>query len=165
MEIIIDGNTVPLKEKERPVGAEAPACRLKMRNGETKVIGMMADKVQMIVTIPAAEDISKELLDIMSSHNEKANIYLVCSDTTTVPYLECYTSHDFEKLSRKFGVYIDDALCAKSIFIINKEGEIVYKEIVGTLTDGFDTAACAEHLQSAIAFKKKGHTHENWMGV
>ncbi|MEA3353210.1 MAG: hypothetical protein U9Q33_05310, partial [Campylobacterota bacterium] len=63
------------------------------------------------------------------------------------------------------GVYATDELCAKSIFIINKEGEIVYKEILEDLESEFNLKVFDKKLTEAIKFKKKGHTHENWMGV
>ena len=65
----------------------------------------------------------------------------------------------------KFGVNVDKELCAKSIFIINKDGEFVYKEIVANLVTQFDLTSFDDALDAAIKFRKKGHVHENWMGV
>ena len=72
---------------------------------------------------------------------------------------------DFEELAKKFGVYIDETLCAKAIFIINKDGQFVYKEITRDVEDELDLELFETKLDEAIHFKKKGHVHENWMGA
>ena len=75
------------------------------------------------------------------------------------------SSSDFKDATLKLGVYIDDTLCAKSIFIINKDGEFIYKQVVPNLEDKFNLNEFDTALDEAISFKKKGHTHENWMSV
>lgn len=165
MEIEIDNKKVVLQKKDRAIGSEAPAMRIKMDNGETKVIGMMADKVQVLVSVPNEESLSDGFIQILDKHSTKSLIYIISSKPIT-KLLENYdTTSDFKDFSLKMGVNIDDSLCAKSIFIINKDGEIVYKEIVSNLTNEFDLNNFDTSLNEAIKFKKKGHTHENWMGV
>jgi len=165
LEIEIDNKKVVLQKKERVVGSEAPAMRVKMDDGETKVIGMMADKVQVLISIPIEKSLTKELESILTKHNSKSLIYIVSAETLTKQVDNIETSSDFKNYSLKMGVNIDDILCAKSIFIINKDGEIVYKEIVPNLTNEFELTNFDTSLDEAIKFKKKGHTHENWMGV
>ena len=164
MEIEIDNNKVVLQKKDRVVGTEAPAIRVKMDNGETKVIGMMADKIQVFITMPNEESLTSELESILTKHT-KSLIYIISANPITESLENIDTSSDFKDFSLKMGVNIDDTLCAKSIFIINKDGEIEYKEIVPNLTNEFNLTAFDESLDKAIKFKKKGHTHENWMGV
>ncbi len=165
MEIEIDNKKVVLQKKERVVGSEAPAMRVKMDNGETKVIGMMADKVQVLISIPNEKSFTDKLESVLTKYNSKSLIYIVSAETLTKQVDNIETSSDFKNYSLKMGVNIDDTLCAKSIFIINKDGEIVYKEIVSNLTNEFDLKNFDTALDEAIKFKKKGHTHENWMGV
>ena len=164
MEIEIDNNKVVLQKKDRAIGTEAPAIRVKMDDGETKVIGMMADKIQVFITIPNEESLTSELESILTKHT-KALIYIISANPITKSLNNIDTSSDFKDFSLKMGVNVDDTLCAKSIFIINKDGEIEYKEIVPNLTDEFNLIQFDESLDKAIKFKKKGHTHENWMGV
>ncbi len=164
MEIEIDNNKVVLQKKDRAIGTEAPAIRVKMDDGETKVIGMMADKIQVFITIPNEESLTSELESILTKHT-KALIYIISANPITKSLDNIDTSSDFKDFSLKMGVNVDDTLCAKSIFIINKDGEIEYKEIVPNLTDEFNLIQFDESLDKAIKFKKKGHTHENWMGV
>ena len=50
MEVIVDNSSRELKKTDRKVGSEAPASRVMMLNAEVKVMGIMADKVQVIIT-------------------------------------------------------------------------------------------------------------------
>jgi thioredoxin-dependent peroxiredoxin len=165
LEVLVDGKKLALGKKERKVGSEAPAVRVKMLNGETKVIGMMAENVQCMITLAHSYDLNESLLNVINKHKEKANIYVVSSSELETTYDEAMSSIEFKDFSSKFGVNIDDDTCAKSIFIINKDGEIEYKEVLADLVSEFDLAKLDEELDAAIKFKKKGHTHENWMGV
>ena len=165
MEIIIDDKKVLLQKKDRVVGGEAPAILVKMLDGESKVIGMMADKVQVMITLPYKDSLSDELKTIIEKYQEKALIYIISSQPLDNTPNNENSSVDFYEFSLKFGVNIDNELCAKSIFIINKDGEFVYKEIVANLVNQFDLTSFDDALDAAIKFRKKGHVHENWMGV
>lgn len=165
MEVLVNNEKVTLQKKDRAIGSEAPAIRIKMLNGEVKVIGMMADKVQVIITLPFKDSISDELKTIIDKHNDKSLIYVISSEELNKELNSEFSSIDFKDISLKLGVNIDETLCAKSIFIINKDGEIVYKEIVSSLEDEFLLDKFDSALDEAISFKKKGHTHENWMGA
>ena len=165
MEIELNGEKITLQKKERNVGSEAPAIRVKMLNGETKVVGMMADKVQVFITLPYSGSLSGEMEKIISEHKEKAVIYIVSSQNLDKNVDPSTSSIEFKDLSLKMGVNVNEQLCAKSVFIINKDGEIVYKEVLDDLESEFDLGAFDSSLDEAIKFKKKGHTHENWMGV
>ena len=68
MEILIDNKLIKLQKKDRKLNTEAPSIRLKMLNGETKVIGMMADKVQVIITINNHNDLETLLVDTISKY-------------------------------------------------------------------------------------------------
>ncbi|WP_455756290.1 hypothetical protein [Sulfurimonas sp.] len=165
MEVLVNGKKIELQKKDRKIGSEAPAARVEMLNSETKVIGMMADKVQCMITLSNSYDLNASLLEIINKHKEKANIYVISSTKLENIYDESMTSIDFVNFTTKFGVNIDDKSCAKSVFIINKDGEIEYKEILDDLVSEFSLELLDAELDKAIKFKKKGHTHENWMGV
>ncbi len=165
MEIIVNDRKVLLQKKERFIGGEAPAVLVKMLDGESKVIGMMADKVQVMITLPFSNRLSEKLVTILKKYEEKALIYLISSEHLENSFNKETSSIDFYEFSLKFGVNVDKTLCAKSIFIINKDGEFVYKEIVPNLVDEFELANFDDALDKAIKFRKKGHVHENWMGV
>ena len=60
---------------------------------------------------------------------------------------------------------MSEELLAKSIFIIDKEGVIKYKQIPSNIETSFDLEEFKEKLSETVNFKQKGHSHENWMGV
>lgn len=165
MEVLVNDEVVELKNRDRKVGSEAPASRVEMLSGETKVIGMMAERVQVMITLANCDDLTEGLLKVINKHSPKAYIYIMASTELDTKYDESMTSLNIKDFTLKYGVNINDNLCAKSIFIIDKEGEIVYKEILPDLLCEFDLEEFDQKLSEAIKFKKKGHTHENWMGV
>jgi len=165
MEIKLNNEQIILQKKQRKLGSEAPALRVKMLDMQTKVIGMMADKVQVLISLPYQDSMSDKLLSVIEKHKKKALIYTISSEPLNKNVEDAFSSLDFKDYSLKMGVYINNEVCAKSIFIINKDGEIVYKEVLPTLDEEFDLELFDKSLDEAIKFKKKGHTHENWMGV
>jgi len=165
LEIELNGEQITLQKKDRNLGSEAPALRVKMLDGETKVIGMMADKVQVLISLPYEDSISDELHTIIEKHKAKSLIYTISSKPLNKNIDIAFSSREFKDFSLKMGLYVNDDLCAKSVFIINKDGEIVYKQILKKLDGEFDLELLDESLDEVIKFKKKGHTHENWMGV
>lgn len=154
-----------MKIKIRNVGCEAPAVRVKMDNGETKVIGMMADKVQVFLTLPFSDSLKEDIFNIIKKYEKKSLIYIICSQKQTQNLNKDFLSSDFKDFASKMGLLINDELIAKSIFIIDKDGIIVYKELLENPNGDFDNEKFDKALDEAIKFKKKGHTHENWMGV
>jgi len=162
-----------LKVKERKIDSEAPAIRVKMLNKETKVIGMMAPKIQVMVTMPNIEAYNNGLHDILKKFESKLLIYIITSSILadiervqkSFKLDSAFISNDFEKFSLKFGVNLNETLIAKSLFIIDKEGVIKYKEIPNNSEYSFDLDEFESSLEEVINYKVKGHTHENWMGV
>ena len=165
MEVLVNNESVELQKRERKVGSEAPAVRVKMLNGETKVIGMMAPKVQAMITLPLSDSLCDGLQEVINKHKEKSLVYIVSSQKLEKNTDESCSSIEFKNFATKFGVLATDDFCAKSVFVIDKEGEILYKEVLGDLTSGFDLESFDKALDDAINFKRTGHTHENWMGV
>lgn len=162
---MINGVRKLLQKNERKIGSEAPAISLTMLDGESKVIGMLATKVQVMITLPFHDSLSAKCLSIIAKYHEDAFIYFISPKPLDQATNPACTSTDFEEFSKKFGVYIDETLCAKSLFIINKDGQFVYKEITNDVDDAFDLEMFETKLHEAIHFKKKGHVHENWMGA
>ncbi|WP_428026048.1 hypothetical protein [Arcobacter sp.] len=162
-----------LKQKEKKVDSEAPAIRVEMIDGQTKVIGMMAPKIQVMLTSPNIKDYNNGLHDILKKFQSKILVYIITSSpiseikkvTTMFELDESTVSNDFNKFSLKFGVNLSENLIAKSAFIIDKEGLIKYKEIPSNAEHKLDLDEFEVALEEVINFKVKGHTHENWMGV
>ncbi len=162
-----------LKQRERKVDSEAPAVRVEMLDGESKVIGMMAPKIQVMLTSPNIKDYNNGLHDILKKFESKILVYIITnspiSDIKKVASVfgidESMLSNDFNKFSLKFGVNLNESLIAKSVFIIDKEGVIRYKEIPSNAEYKLDLDEFETALEEVINTKVKGHTHENWMSV
>lgn len=165
METVVHGVPKILYAKERKIGSEAPAISVKMLNGEIKVIGMMATKVQVMISVPYSHSLSTNLQELILRYQDQVFIYVIGSMTPARVINPACTSVDFADFAKKFGVYIDEHLCAKSLFIINQDGHVVYTQITPDIEDVFDLETFETKLDEAIHFKKKGHVHENWMGA
>jgi len=77
LETIVKGVRKPLLKNERKMGSEAPAISLVMQDGESKVIGMLATKVQVMITLPYHDSLSSSLLEIIQKYHEQVFIYFI----------------------------------------------------------------------------------------
>ncbi len=173
MEVTYKDKSYTLGKKERNVEGEAPAVRVKMLDNETKVIGLMAPAVQVMVTLNDVSKYNSALHEVITTTKKKVNAYIITtsSNENMEKIAEEFSidkgtiSNDFKDFSLKFGINIDDSTTANSIFVIDKEGIIKYKEIPANLEDDFNLEDFSITLNETVNFKPKGHTHENWMGV
>jgi thioredoxin-dependent peroxiredoxin len=173
MEITYKNKAYTLGTKDRKIEAEAPAVRVKMANNEVKVIGLMAPSVQVMITLNDINKYNSEIHKVINTTKRKVNAYIITSsdeeqieDIAEKFALEKdFISNDFKNFSLKFGVNIDDSMLANSIFVIDKEGVIKYKEIPSDLEEDFKIEDFSTNLNEVVNFKPTGHTHENWMGV
>ena len=173
MQVTYKNNTYPLGKKDRFIEGEAPAIRISMINNETKVIGLMAPAVQVMISLNDISKYSSKIDKIINSTKRKVYAYIfTCSQMEQIEDTvekfaidKSFISNEFKDFSIKFGVNIDDTMIANSIFIIDKEGVIKYKEIPSDLDDDFNMEQFDLTLNEVVNFKAKGHSHENWMGV
>jgi thiol peroxidase len=173
MEVTYKNKAYTLGKKDRNIEGEAPAVRVKMINDEVKVIGLMAPSVQVMITLNDVNKYNSDLHEVITTTKRKVNAYIIT--TSTEEEIEdiaekfaldkAFISSDFKDFSLKFGVNIDDSMVANSIFVIDKEGVIKYKEIPSDLEDDFKIEDFSITLNETVNFKPTGHTHENWMGV
>lgn len=173
MEVTYKNKSYALGKKDRKIEGEAPAVRVKMLDNETKVIGLMAPSVQVMITLNDVNKYNSDMHEVITTTKRKVNTYIITtSDTEQMEDIaekfaidKGFISNDFKDFSLKFGVNIDDSMIANSIFVIDKEGLIKYKEIPADLEDEFKIEDFSITLNETVNFKPKGHTHENWMGV
>jgi thioredoxin-dependent peroxiredoxin len=173
MEVTYKNKSYALGKKDRKIEGEAPAVRVKMLDNETKVIGLMAPSVQVMITLNDVNKYNSDMHEVITTTKRKVNAYIITtSDTEQMEDIaekfaidKGFISNDFKDFSLKFGVNIDDSMIADSIFVIDKEGLIKYKEIPADLEDEFKIEDFSITLNETVNFKPKGHTHENWMGV
>ena len=173
MEVTYKTKSYTLGKKERNIEGEPPAVRVKMADNETKVIGLMAPAVQVMITLNDVNKYNSDLHEVITTTKRKVNAYIITtSDAEQIEDVvekfaldKGFISNDFKDFSLKFGVNIDDSMIANSIFVIDKEGVIKYKEIPTDLEEDFKIEDFSITLNEVVNFKPKGHTHENWMGV
>lgn len=173
MQIKYKNETYILGKKDRNIESEAPAVRVKMLNDEIKVIGLMAPSVQVMITLNDISKYSSEIHEVITTTKKKVFTYIITTsskeeiDSIVEKFSldKAFISTEFKDFSLKFGVNINDEIIANSIFVIDKEGVIKYKEIPLDLEDDFKIDEFSTTLNKVVNFKPKGHTHENWMGV
>ena len=173
MEVTYKNKSYTLGKKERKIEGEAPAVRVKMANDETKVIGLMAPSVQVMISLNDVNKYNSDMHEVITTTRRKVNAYIITpSDLEQIEDIaekfaldKGFISNDFKDFSLKFGVNIDDMMVANSIFVIDKEGVIKYKEISADLEDDFKIEDFSITLNEVVNFKPTGHTHEKWMGV
>lgn len=154
-----------MKIKNRKVGDEAPAIKLKMFNSEDKIVGMLAVKIQVFISLDNIKKYSKELHEILLKNSDKIFAYIVTSSSdedvkSIVDEFNIdsgFISNIYEEFSKKFGLNDEADKISDSIFIVDKEGLITY------ISKSLDLDNFNESLNKLINYKPKGHSHENWM--
>jgi len=184
MQITVHGTPTGLIGKELSVGREAPAARITKLDGSQNVIGMIAPNVQLLISIPSLKTEvcslgAKKFNDLIKQFNKLTTIMVTTDDAEFVKDFSEKESIDSAELvmdtknnfAKKYGLGISEGKLkdklARAVFVIDKEGVIVYKEIVPEIVDEVNYDACIEALDKIINQKEKGHghSHENWMSV
>ena len=146
------GSVVNLAGNEVNVGDKAPELSLVGGDLSNVSIGGSSDKNQVLVVVPSIDTpvcaSETKRFNEEASNIGNANIYMISMDLPFASERFCQaegianvkTASDFvnKDFSNKYGVLIADGplkgLSARAIFIINKSGEIVYKELVEEIT-------------------------------
>ncbi|MDD2905515.1 MAG: redoxin domain-containing protein [Sulfurimonas sp.] len=182
MQITVHGTPVELSGKEVFVGKEAPAARITKLDGTQNVIGMIAPNIQLIIAIPSLKTEvcslgAKKFNELVKQFRKLDTIMVTTDDLEFVKEYATKESIDSAELvidtqrnfAKKFGLLISEGKLkdrlARAVYIIDREGVIAYKELVGEIVDEVNYEACIEAITALVSEKKKGHTHENWMSV
>ncbi|MDD3591148.1 MAG: redoxin domain-containing protein [Sulfurovum sp.] len=182
MYITVHGTKTALLGKEQSVGNEAPAVRIKKLDGSENVIGMIAPNVQLLIAIPSLKtevcSLGAKKFNGLIKEFSKLTTYMITTDD--MEFVKAYAEKesidsadiviDTERnFARKYGLLISEGKLkerlARAVFVINREGLIVYKEVVAEIVDEVDYDACIEAVRNAVHIKQKGHTHEDWMSA
>lgn len=182
MTITVHGTPTVLEGKEMTVWREAPAARITMLDGSQNVVGMIAPTAQLLIAIPSLKTEvcslgAKKFNDLIKQFKKLKTIMVTTDD---IDFVRDYVSREGidgadvvidtdRDFAKKFGLLISEGKLqnrlARAVFVIDQEGMISYKEVVPEITDEVDYDKCIEAVDKAANFKKKGHDHENWMGV
>jgi thiol peroxidase len=161
------GTNVNLAGNELNVGDKAPSVIATGTDLSDIEIGGAKDKVQLIITVPsldtdtcAAEtrrfNVDVNNLDICETTVISMDLPFAADRFCTTEGIENLTvASDYidKEVSKAFGVLMDDnklkGLSARAVFVIDRSGEIVYKEIVPEVTDEPNYEAALEAIKEA----------------
>lgn len=182
MEITVHGTVTPLSGKVQDIGKEAPAARVTMLDGTQNVIGMIAPTVQLLVAIPSLKTEvcslgAKRFNEIVKGYNKLKTVMITTDDDNFVSDFVKKEGIDAAEVvidtdrnfAKKYGLLIPEGRLkdrlARAVYLIDRDGVIIYKEIVPEIVDEVNYDACIEAIEAALSVKKTGHTHEEWMSV
>ncbi len=161
------GTTVNLAGTAINVGDKAPSVIATGTDLSDVEIGGAKDKVQLIITVPSLDT------DTCAAETRRFNVEVnnldICETTVVsmdLPFAAdrfCSTegienltvASDYidKEVSKAYGILMDDnklkGLSARAVFVIDRDGEVVYKEIVPEVTDEPNYEAALEAIKEA----------------
>ena len=161
------GTEVKLTGNELKVGDDAPVATAVGTDLSDIEVGGAKDKVQLIITLPsldtdtcAAEtrrfNVDVNNLDICETTVISMDLPFAsdrfCS-TQGIENLSVASDYIDKEVSKAYGVLMADnklkGLSARAVFVVDREGKIVYKEIVEEVTDEPNYEAALEAIKQA----------------
>ena len=161
------GTTVNLAGTQINVGDKAPSVIATGTDLSDVEIGGAKDSVQLIITVPsldtdtcAAEtrrfNVEVNNLDICETTVVSMDLPFAADRFCTTEGIENLTvvsDYIDKEVSKAFGILMDDnklkGLSARAVFVIDRNGEVVYKEIVPEVTDEPNYEAALEAIKEA----------------
>lgn len=164
---MFNGTTVNLAGNAVNVGDKAPVVSAVGIDLNDVEIGGAKDKIQLIVTVPSLE--TKTCAAETRRFNEDVNNLDICETTvismdlpfaserfcTTEGIANLTVASDYidKAVSRAYGVLMDDnklkGLSARAVFVIDRSGHVVYKEIVSEVTAEPNYTAALDAIKEA----------------
>ena len=167
-QVTLKGQPADILGTNLEIGEMTPQVDVVLKSLEIKSVGGKQNKVQIIATLPSLDTHScaKEA----KTFNEKmmlvsgVDMTIVSMDLPFASGRFCSTEgidnlcvgSDFraKALSNAYGVLIGsgdfEGLCARAVFVINKEGKLAYKEIVQELTKEPNYDLAIEAVKSLV---------------
>lgn len=163
--VTFKGNSVNIKGNNIEVGNKAPKVDLVAGDLSIKSIGGASGKYQIINVVPSLD--TGVCATQTRKFNEKAaslantEVFVVSLDLPFAQGRFCSTEginnvsalSDFKNKSfgDAYGVIIDgsplDGLLTRAVFVINPDGEVVYKEIVSEITNEPDYESALNYIK------------------
>ncbi|PSM53082.1 lipid hydroperoxide peroxidase [Campylobacter blaseri] len=151
--ITVGGNVANLVGNEVNVGDLAPVVELAAKDLSSIKVGGVSDKIQILAVVPSldTEVCATETRKFNQSVAGKDNVKLTvismdlpfamgrfCS-TEGIENIQVGSDFRNKDFANAYGVLIKDGalagLSARAIFIVNKDGKIIHKEIVSEVTN------------------------------
>jgi len=161
------GRTVKLSGNTINVGDKAPATIAIATDLSDIEIGGAKDNVQLLITVPSLD--TDTCAAETRRFNQDVNNLDICETTvvsmdlpfaserfcTTEGIANLTVASDYidKEVSKAYGVLMNDGrlrgLCARTIFVIDRSGTVVYKEIVSEVTDEPNYEAALDAIKGA----------------
>jgi len=161
------GTTVKLAGNELNVGDKAPVAIATGVDLNDIEVGGAKDKIQLIITVPSldtatcAAETRKFNTDVNSLDICETTVISMdlpfaadrfCS-TEGIENLSVASDYINKDVSRAYGVLMDDnklkGLSARAVFVVDRSGTIVYKEIVSEVTAEPNYEAALDAIKEA----------------
>ncbi|WP_060825377.1 thiol peroxidase [Sulfurospirillum cavolei] len=167
----LKGNLVNLAGTELNVGDKAPCISVVAKDLSEITIGGASDKTQVIVIVPSLDTPvcaqETRMFNTKAAGIDNATVTVVSMDLpfamgrfcTTEGIANLQVGSDFrdKTAANAYGVLIADGplkgLSARAIFIVDKHGVIVYKELCPEITEEPNYEAALEALKTVAAAK------------
>ena len=157
------GTPVKLAGTEIKVGDSAPSVKLVAKDLSEIKVGGKADTVQVIVAVPSLDTgvcaAEARRFNSEAAKIEGATVTIVSMDLpfamgrfcTTEGIANLAVGSDFreKKFSNEYGLLFAEGplkgICARAVFVVNKSGKVVYKELCEEQTSepDYEAALCA----------------------
>lgn len=167
----LKGTPVKLEGNFQEVGHNAPIVTVVTPDLQEKTIGGEGNKAQLIIVVPSLDtpvcDAEARRFNQEVSKHENIDATIVSMDLPFASAKFCNVAgienltvgSDFrdKAFARAYGMLIAngalEGLCARAIFVISKDGKIVYKQVVTEITEepNYDEA-----LNAAIDAANRG---------
>lgn len=161
------GTTVNLAGNAINVGDEAPVVTAVGTDLSDVEIGGAKDRIQLIITVPSLD--TDTCAAETRRFNEDVNNLDICETTVVsmdLPFaserfcttegianLSVVSDYINKDVSRAYGVLMDDnklkGLSARAVFVVDRSGHVVYKEIVPEVTAEPNYEAALEAIKEA----------------
>ncbi|MDD2449002.1 MAG: thiol peroxidase [Sulfurimonas sp.] len=161
------GSTVKLAGNELNVGDKAPVVIATGVDLNDVEVGGARDKIQLIITVPSLD--TATCAAETRKFNEDVNNLDICETTVIsmdLPFaadrfcstegianLSVASDYINKDVSRAYGVLMDDnklkGLSARAVFVVDRSGTIVYKEIVPEVTAEPNYEAALDAIKEA----------------
>ena len=115
-----------------------PFTTIKMLNESVKLLGLPKLHAQVILTLPNIKEFNQKIKESISFSKDEIECYIITSSPSNeiksvideYELNESFISNDFKFFADSFGLKDESNSLTKSIMMINKNCQIVHKEIL-----------------------------------
>lgn len=164
MDVTLKGERFQTNNYPPKVGEEAPSFSVLDLNGETVKLSDYKGEVVILSTFPdiGTSTCSRQTTTFNEKAKELKNTKIISLSTNTVEEQKHWCEakvmatdllHDSDRtFSKSYGLYIEELdKTARAVFVLNRYGQIVYREIVKEMADNpdFESALSAARHEEA----------------